>query len=246
MSAPATMPAERGSAPTRGAWLREFWGSSIGKKQIVAVTGAVLVLYVITHMFGNLKVFQGPGNESGSIDAYAEFLRTVGAPVIPRDGLLWVVRVFLLTAFVVHIVAVWQLAARNRAARPEGRRAPVIKRSMSARTMQVGGLFLLAFVVFHILQFTTGTINPGEFTEGAVYDNLDRAFQHPIFVVIYVGAATTLGFHLRHAVWSFFQTGGWDKPNRNPTFRRIANVIAIGVAVGFMAVPIAFWTGAIG
>ncbi len=240
------MPAESGSAPTRGAWLREFWNSSIGKKQIVAVTGAVLVLYVISHMFGNLKVFQGPGNESGSIDAYAEFLRTVGEPVIPREGLLWVARVFLLGAFVTTSSPCGNSPRETVRPSPRGARAPVIKRSLSARTMQVGGLFLLVFVIFHILQFTTGTINPGEFTQGAVYDNLDQAFQHPIFVVIYVAAVTTLGFHLRHAVWSFFQTGGWDKPNRNPTFRRMANVIAIGVAVGFMAVPIAFWTGAIG
>ncbi len=240
------MPAERGSAPTRGAWLKEFWGSSVGKKQIVAVTGAILVLYVIAHMFGNLKVFQGPGTESGSIDAYGEFLRTVGEPVVPREGLLWVARIFLLGAFVTHIVAVWQLAARNRAATPESRRTPVIKRSVSARTMQVGGIFLLAFVIFHILHFTTGTIHPGEFEQGAVYDNLDRAFQHPVFVVIYVAAAAALGFHLRHAVWSFFQTGGWDKPNRNPTIRRLANLIAFGVAIGFIAVPVAFWTGAIG
>ena len=246
MSAPATMPAERGSAPRRGAWLREFWASSVGKKQIVAVTGAVLVLYVVAHMFGNLKAFQGPGNASGSIDAYAEFLRTVGEPVIPREGLLWAVRVFLLAAFVTHIVAVWQLAGRNRAARPEGRRPPVIKRSLSARTMQAGGAFLLIFVVFHILHFTTGTIDPGEFEQGAVYDNLDRAFQHPLFVVIYVAAVVTLGFHLRHAVWSFFQTGGWDKPNRNPTFRRLSTGTAVVVAGGFMTVPLAFWTGVIG
>jgi succinate dehydrogenase / fumarate reductase cytochrome b subunit len=246
MSAPATMPAERGSAPTRGAWLREFWRSSVGKKQIVAVTGAVLVLYVVSHMFGNLKVFQGPGTGSGSIDAYGEFLRTVGEPVIPREGLLWAVRVFLLAAFAIHVVAVAQLAGRNRAARPVGRRPPVIKRSISTRTMQVGGVFLLVFVVFHILHFTTGTIDPGEFTQGAVYGNLDRAFQHPGFVIIYVAAALALGLHLRHAVWSFFQTGGWDKPNRNPTFRRLSTLTAVVVAGGFMAVPIAFWTGAIG
>ena len=246
MSAPATMPAERGSGPTRGAWLREFWASSVGKKQIVAVTGAVLVLYVISHMLGNLKVFQGPGNASGSIDAYSEFLRTVGEPVVPRDGLLWLVRVFLLSAFVIHIVAVAQLAARNRAARPPGRRPPVIKRSLSTRTMQAGGVLLLFFVVFHILHFTTGTIAPGAYTKGAVYDNLNRAFESVPFVLIYVVAAVALGFHLRHAVWSFFQTGGWDKPNRNPTFRRLATVIAVSVAVGFMAIPIAFWTGVIG
>ena len=85
--------------------------------------------------------------------------------MVPKNGALWALRVILLFCFVVHIVAVWQLAARNRAAKPEGRRAPVIKRSLSARTMQVGGLFLLAFVIFHILHFTTGTIDPGEFTQ---------------------------------------------------------------------------------
>ena len=246
MSAPATMPAKRGSAPTRGAWLREFWTSSVGKKQIVALTGAVLVLYVIAHMLGNLKVFQGAGLASGSIDAYAEWIRTAGEPVIPRNGLLWLARAFLLASFVVHVVAVAQLAARNRAARPVGRRPPVIKRSFSTRTMQLGGVFLLVFVVFHILHFTTGTIDPGSFAEGAVYANLDAAFDSPVLVAIYVLAALALGFHLRHAVWSFFQTGGWDKPNRNPTIRRGASFIAIAVTAGFVAVPVAFWVGVIG
>lgn len=246
MSAPATMPAERGSAPTRGAWLREFWASSVGKKQIVALTGALLVLYVIAHMLGNLKVFQGPGTESGAIDAYAEFLRTFGEPVIPRSGLLWVARAFLLTAFVLHVVAITQLAARNRAARPVGRRPPVIKRSLSARTMQLGGVVLLVFVVFHILHFTTGTVDPGSWEEGAVFANLDAAFDSPLMVALYVIATVALGLHLRHAVWSFFQTGGWDKPNRNPTLRRGASFIAIAVTVGFIAVPVAFWVEVIG
>ena len=84
MSAPATMPAERGSAPTRGAWLREFWDSSVGKKQIVALTGAILILFVITHMLGNLKAFQ---SDAQAIDLYGEYLRTIGEPVIPKNGL---------------------------------------------------------------------------------------------------------------------------------------------------------------
>lgn len=241
------MPAEQGSAPTRGAWIREWWESSVGKKQVVALTGAVLIAYVILHMAGNLKSFQGGGGSGGAaIDSYAEFLRTVGDPVIPRNGVLWAVRALLLFSFVIHIVAVTQLAARNRAARPEGRRPPVIQRSLSTRTMQVGGYFLLAFVIFHILHFTTGTIDPGDWHQGAVYSNLDAAFDGPIFVVIYVAAAVALGFHLRHAVWSFFQTGGWDKPNRNPTIRRTASFVAYAVSIGFIAVPIAFWTGVIG
>ncbi len=243
MSAPATMPAERGSAPTRGAWLREFWASTVGKKQIVALTGAILILFVITHMLGNLKAFQ---SDAQAIDLYGEYLRTIGEPVIPKNGALWALRLILLVSFVVHIVAVAQLAARNRAARPVGRRPPVIKRSFSTRTMQVGGVILLFFVIFHILQFTTGTIDPGSFTQGAVFQNMNAAFDNLVFVAIYVIAVVALGFHLRHAIWSFFQTGGWDKPNRNPTFRRLATVTAITVTVGFAAVPLAFFTGVIG
>jgi succinate dehydrogenase / fumarate reductase cytochrome b subunit len=153
------------------------------------------------------------------------------------------VRVVLLACFVIHIVAVVQLAQRNRAARPDGYPAPRIARSLSSRTMLVGGLFLLAFVIFHILHFTTGTIDPGAFAEGAVYHNLLEAFESPVFLLIYVAAVTVLGFHLYHAVWSSIQTAGWDRPNRNPTFRRLSAFTAIVVAVGFAAVPIAFWTG---
>lgn len=243
MSAPATMPAESGSAPTRGAWLREFWASSIGKKQIVAVTGAILIIFVITHMLGNLKAFE---SDAQAIDLYSEYLRTIGEPVIPKNGALWALRVVLLVSFVVHIVAVAQLAARNRAARPVGRRPPVINRSFSTRTMQIGGVIVLFFVIFHILHLTTGTIDPGSFEQGAVFHNLNAAFDSWYFVAIYLTAVLALGFHLRHAVWSFFQTGGWDKPNRNPTFRRLATVTAIAVTVGFAAVPLAFFFGVIG
>ncbi len=246
MSAPATMPAERGSAPSRGAWLREVWHASIGKKVIVAITGFVLVLYVVLHMLGNLKAFQGVGADGAAIDHYAEWLRTVGEPVIPYEGILWTVRIVLLACFVIHITGVIQLARRNSAARPDGHPAPRIKRSFAARTMLFGGLFLLAFVIFHILHFTTGTIDPGSFAQGAVYHNLREAFESPFFLAIYVAAATVLGVHLYHAVWSSVQTAGWDKPNRNPTFRRISTGVALAVAIGFAAMPIAFFTGVIG
>ena len=243
MSAPATMPAERGSAPRRGAWLREFWASSVGKKQIVAVTGFVLILFVVTHMLGNLKAFQG---DAEAIDLYSQYLRTIGEPVVPKNGALWALRVILLASFAIHIVAVAQLAARNRAARPVGSRPAVIKRSFSTRTMQAGGVILLFFVIFHILHLTTGTIDPGSFEEGAVFHNLNAAFDHWYFVAIYLIAVLALGFHLRHAVWSFFQTGGWDKPNRNPTFRRLATFTAVVVTVGFASLPLAFFFEVIG
>ena len=152
-------------------------------------------------------------------------------------------RVVLIAALVLHVTGVIQLALRNREARPAGHPAKRIQRSLSSRTMLLGGLVLLAFVVFHILQFTTGTINSDDYIEGAVYRNLYEAFQNPLFVAIYVAASIILGLHLRHAIWSSIQTAGWDKPNRNPTIRRTSNFVAAAVAIGFAAVPIAFWTG---
>lgn len=240
------MPAEPGAAPTRGAWLREVWRSSIGKKVIVAITGTVLAAYVVLHMYGNLKAFQGAGSGEPAIDRYSEWLRTFGEPLLPRSGMLWIIRVVLVTCLLIHVTGVVQLHARNRAARPAGAKAPVLQRSFASRTMLAGGLFLLGFVVFHILNLTTGTIDSGNFAQGAVYQNLYDAFQNPIFVIIYVAASLTLALHTLHGLWSSTQTAGWDKPNRNPTFRRISTAVSVAVAVGFASVPIAFWTGILG
>jgi succinate dehydrogenase / fumarate reductase cytochrome b subunit len=109
--------------------------------------------------------------------------------------------------------------------------------------MQLSGFALLAFIVFHILQFTTGTIDVTPIRDQAVYSNVYDAFQKWYFVVIYVSAVALLGLHLRHAIWSVTLTGGWDKPNRNPTFRRTAIAVSTLVAVGFAAVPISIAAG---
>ena len=104
----------------RGRWLRELWASSIGKKIVVAITGVILALYVVAHAAGNLKAFQGAGENAGgpSLDHYAEWLRTVGEPAIPRQGLLWTIRIVLILALILHVTAVIQLTKRNREARP--------------------------------------------------------------------------------------------------------------------------------
>jgi succinate dehydrogenase / fumarate reductase cytochrome b subunit len=234
-----------GSSAKRGRWLREVWASTVGKKVIVAITGAILGAYVVLHVLGNLKAFQGNGGSGGpAIDKYAEWLRTVGDPAIPRNGVLWLVRALLIIALVLHVAAIYQLTKRNRAARPAGHQGPpVIQRSLSSRTMVATGVLLLAFIVFHILQFTTRTIQITPVYEGTVYMNVYEAFQKWYFVLVYVGAVTLLGFHLRHGLWSVTQTLGWDKPNRNPTFRRAATSVAVAVTVGFAAVPVAFYTG---
>ena len=209
---------------------------------IVAITGVALALYVILHALGNLKGLQGPGGGEPAIDRYAEFLRTVGSPVIPRNGVLWIVRIVLIAALVIHVIGVSQLIARNRAARPGP--APVIQRSLASRTMAYSGFLLLAFIVFHVLQFTTLTIHPTPLARGEVYSNIYGAFQDWWMVALYVLMMGVLFFHLRHALWSVLQTMGWDKPNRNPTFRRGATATAVLVSGAFALIPILFFAGA--
>jgi succinate dehydrogenase / fumarate reductase, cytochrome b subunit len=227
----------------RGRWLKEVWDSSIGKKVLVAITGVYLALYVVLHALGNLKSFQGTGDGDPAIDRYAHWLRTLGDPALPHDGFLWLFRATLLGALILHVVLIVQLTRRNREARPAGYRdAPRIQRSFSSRTMMATGILVLVFLVFHILQFTTRTVQVTPIHEGTVYANLYDVFQKWYFVVLYVAAVAALGFHLRHALWSIFQTMGWDKPNRNATIRRFATFTAVAVAVGFAAVPVAFWT----
>ena len=146
--------------------LQRLWDSSVGKKAVMAVTGLIGVLYVIGHMVGNLQIFQG----SERINAYGRMLHG------PLNELLWAVRVVLVLAVVLHVVAAWQLTMRDRAARPVAyaRRVPQVS-TLASRTMRWGGVLLLVFIVVHILHFTTGTIRPaGVFAEGDVYGNVAR------------------------------------------------------------------------
>jgi succinate dehydrogenase / fumarate reductase cytochrome b subunit len=229
----------------RRTWIGEAWDSNVGKKVIVAVTGIALVAYVVLHMLGNLTTLLGPGDGSPQINAYGEWLRHFGAPLLPRAMVLWIVRIVLLLALVVHVVGVFQLTQRNRAARPGGYPAKRIGRSWAARTMRLTGPLLLLFLVFHILQFTLLTVDVTPLREGEIYSNLYGAFQKWYFVVIYVAAVTALGYHLRHGVWSLFQTLGLDRPARNPYLRHGATGLAVVVAVGFAIIPLAFFTGAL-
>ena len=233
------------SGERRFRWLREMWASTIGKKVIVAATGIILAAWIILHALGNLKAVQGPGNGSPAIDGYAEWLRNVGHPLIPHNGLLWTVRVILIVSLVLHVTGVLQLAARNRAARADGYRPERLQRSLASRTMLITGIAIFAFLVFHLLQFTFHTIQVTPVHSDDVYANLYNAFQEWYFVVIYVVAVAILGLHLYHAIWSTTQTAGIDKPNRNPTFRRASTIIGVGVAVTFASVPILFFTGAL-
>lgn len=223
-----------------------MWRSTIGKKTIVAVTGTVLVAYLVLHMVGNLNSLFGPGGAEPRIDEYAEWLRTFGEPLIPYEGIVWVVRAILLGAVIVHIVGVLQLNARNRAARPADFPAKRIGRSWESRLMLVSGLLLLAFIVFHILQFTTLTIDVTPLEKGALYANVYNAFQEWYFVAIYLAALVLVGMHLRHGIWSVCQTLGLDSPERNFGIRMGASALTVVIVIGFALVPILLYSGALG
>lgn len=223
----------------------EAWDSNVGKKVIVAITGIALVAYVVLHMIGNLTALAGAGGGHAKIDDYGHWLREFGTPILPYSFVLWVIRVVLIGALIVHVVGVYQLTMRSRAARPAGFPAKRIGRSWAARTMRLSGPLLLLFLIFHILQFTLLTIDVTPLAEGKIYSNLYGAFQKWYFVVLYLAALASLGYHLRHGVWSLFQTLGLDRPSRNAYLRHGATGLAVLVAVGFALVPLGFWTGAL-
>ena len=209
-----------------------FWGSTIGKKTVMAVTGIVLVGYILAHVTANLLVFVG----QEAIDGYAAGLREF--PI-----LLWGVRILLLVAVVLHIVAAAQLAVRARAARPVSyHRFEAQVSSPASRTMRWGGVALALFVVYHILHFTTGQAHP-DFRHLAPYHNVTVAFRAWWVVAIYVAALIALALHLYHGTWSLFQTLGIEHPRVNRARRRFATLLAVLVSLGFVTIPLAVLAG---
>jgi succinate dehydrogenase / fumarate reductase cytochrome b subunit len=211
-------------------------------KVIMATTGAVLVLYLVAHMLGNLKIFFG----EQSLNTYAHWLRVVGEPALPAQGLLWFTRVALLVAVVAHIVAATVLARRARRARPirYAHRRPV-STSYASRTMRWGGVIILLFVIYHILDLTTGTLNPNG-VPGEVYDNVVADFSRWYVTLFYVLAVVTVGFHVRHGVWSALQTLGRSSGPYQTRYKAIALVFAVVLTAGFLAVPLAVQFGWVG
>jgi succinate dehydrogenase / fumarate reductase cytochrome b subunit len=204
----------------------------------------LLVGFVIAHMAGNLQVFIGPAK----MNAYASFLKSLGE-------FLWLARIILLVALVLHVLMAWQLTQIKRKARPidyTTREAQVS--TVASRTMRWGGVLLLVFIVFHILHFTTGTVFPVASTPDAmypawshtdVYGNIISAFRTPWVAAFYVVAMLFLMLHLFHGAWSSVRTLGLTKPSRHPLHRRVATVIALVVWLGFSVIPVAVLLGVI-
>lgn len=227
--------------------IQKFYATSIGKKFVVAVTGVILFGFLAGHMAGNLKVFTGSTSEGiPHIDEYGQFLKTFGSPILPEMLGLWIARMVLLLSLVFHVITVIQLSRQNAKARPIAYvRSTKRAASLSSLWMMVSGLVILVFVVFHILHFTTGTIQLGEpkFEHGYVYNNLSGSFSLWYVALGYTVVMVMLAFHLYHGVWSLFQTLGLDNPDRNQKLRILAAAFTIVIAAGFILVPLSFLTG---
>jgi len=223
------------SVPRPASRLALLWGSAIGKKALMAVTGLVLLGYVFFHMLGNLQVFAGPAK----INAYARFLHE--AP-----ELLWAVRAVLLLAVGVHVVAGLQLYLAREEARPVAYHdyRPGAS-STASRTMIWSGALIFAFVVYHLLDLTVGVANPG-FRAGDVYHNVLVSFGRLAGAVAYVVAMVGLGFHLWHGVYSLFQSLGLSNRRITPTVQRLAAGLAVLLTLGFASIPLAVIVGIVG
>jgi succinate dehydrogenase / fumarate reductase cytochrome b subunit len=219
-----------------------FWDTMIGKKVVMAVTGIVLVGFVIAHMAGNLKIFSG----SSEINGYSRFLREVGMPGLAYGQLLWVVRFVLLACVALHITAALQLSRMSWAARPVGYHVKRnIETTFAARMMRWGGVLLVAFIVFHLLHMIAGVVGfrAGQFKDLAVYQNVVAAFAVWPISVFYIIAMGALCLHLYHGIWSMLQTLGWNTARSETTLRIVSRVIAIVVFLGFSAVPVSVLGG---
>ena len=219
-----------------------LWSTMVGKKVVMAVTGAVLIGFVIAHMLGNLKIFLG----AESIDSYAVFLRTVGEPLFPYGALLWVVRIVLLTSVALHVTAAVQLTRMSWDARPQ--RYDVkesIATTYAARTTRWSGVILVLFIVYHLLHLTAGRVGfrAGEFQHLSVYHNVVTGFSVWYVALFYVVAMACLCLHLDHGIWSALQTLGWNDARSTPLFRALSRVTALAVFVGFISVPVAVLAG---
>jgi succinate dehydrogenase / fumarate reductase cytochrome b subunit len=243
-----------GTAVQRGGkrkpFLLDFYSTAVGKKYVMAITGIIGIGFVVSHMIGNLKVYLGvvshDGGKAYDIDIYGEYLRELLVPILPRTVFLWLLRLVLIGAVVLHVHAASSLTVLNRKARPvkyQSARDYQIA-SFASRTMRWTGVIVVLFLFWHLADFTWGWFNPG-FERGAVYRNMDASLSRVPVALLYIVANIALGIHLFHGVWSLFQSMGWSNPKFNAWRRHLATGIATLIVVGNVSFPIMTLAGVI-
>ena len=224
--------------------------STVMLKAVMAISGIIMILFLLVHMYGNLHIFAG----KVAFDAYAEGFRTLFEPFVPYAGVLWIIRVTLLTAVLLHAYSAITLWRRARAAtggqggsRYESTQARTgVQRSYASFTMRWGGVTLLLFIIFHLLHLTTKTITPGGYSSSP-YELVVNGFQLWYVTAFYLLAVVALGFHIWHGFWSAFATlGANTSVKRRQFLNAAAGVIALVITLGFMGPPLTILFGLVG
>lgn len=232
-------------------FLLDLYGTAVGKKYAMAVSGIMMLGFVFAHMVGNLKMYLGPND----FNHYAEFLRELLVPILPRTVALWLMRVGLIGAVLVHVHAAYSLTVMNRNARSVKYQSPRDYQvaSFASRTMRWTGIIVALFVLWHLADLTWGFANnwgaraaDGRFVRGDAYGNVVRSFERIPVSVLYIVANIALGIHLFHGVWSLFQSMGWNNPRFNKWRRQFATGFATLIVVGNVSFPIAVLAGIVG
>lgn len=216
-----------------------LYDSTIGKKIAMAVSGLILFGYVFVHMLGNLKVYLG----QEQIDTYAKQLRELGGPILAHEQGLWLARIVLLTAVIVHVVSAYQLTRLDMSARPIGyAKRKGQAQTYASRTMRWGGVIIALFIVYHVMHLTLG-MGGTPFHHGDVYANIVNGFRTPVVSAFYILAMVALAFHLQHGIWSMFQTLGLRHGGNNQFLRRFATLFAVVIAIGNISIPVSVLLG---
>jgi succinate dehydrogenase cytochrome b subunit len=225
----------------------EFYRSAVGKKWIMGLTGAAIILFVLAHMIGNWKIFFPDVDGIPEIDLYGRALRSLLFPLMPEHIVLWILRTGLIVVFLLHVHAAYALTIINRQARKEEYEGPrnYLVANYASRTMRASGTIFLAFLIFHLADLTWGTqpIATETWERGEVYANFVATFSRAPITAFYVLAMALLGLHLYHGAWSMFQSLGINHPRFNIWRRGFAVGLAVVVFVGNAIMPLAVLFG---
>ena len=206
-------------------WVTRTFSTSVGKKQLMAVTGLLFLLFLTTHLLGNLSVYDGPA----SFVSYAEHLHALGK-------LLLAAEIGMAVALIIHVTTAVFLFFENRRARPV--RYAVDKggggRTLSSQTMPYTGLLILGFIGVHLATFSHHIVDQ---TTRNIFQIAAAVFSNPIYLAIYVIGVLLVTFHVRHGLWSAFQTVGANHPKYMPFIQKLSIVFAVIVAIGFGSLP---------
>lgn len=219
----------------------QLFKSAVGRKVLMAISGQLMVLFVIVHLLGNSSIFAG----ANGINAYAEHLHSLGP-------LVWAFRAVMIALVLTHIIFGIQLSIENSAATPAAYAVKKrLRASFSSETMIWTGLLIAAFVIYHILHFTA-RVTPDTAATAAIVDAQGRfnvfnmvttSFSLTPIALIYVAAMIAVFLHLKHGIQSFFQTMGWNNDKTLPVIGKAGKGVAVVLLLGYAAIPLAILFG---